>query len=402
MSLQSDNIVIRQLEKDELFDSFTLSEFAFQYELSPADKEERVSRQDPRQVWGAWVDGKLASKLTILDYATWVHGKPFAMGGIAGVATWPEYRRQGLVKKLLLQALETMRKNGQTISFLHPFSFAFYRRFGWETYIEYRKYTLETRLLTGVFEAGSGSVERVPLEPSVLGPVYEAFAVRYNGMLKRDDAYWRDRIFKFKKGTAALYRNRDGEPRGYVFYQVREKVSTIHELIWLDEEARGALWKFIADHDSMMDKVVVQAPADDRLPFLLPNPRFAQETVPYFMARIVDAEAFLALYPFVPAASGGTDSFALRLTDEHAAWNDGTFTLAIDPFGRAALRKSEDGAEPSAPGLACSIQTLAALLLGYQSAEFLHAAGRLQGPEAAVQALAARIPQRTTYLADFF
>lgn len=401
MTLEADRVIIRQLVKQELFDSFTLSEFAFQFELSPEDKEERLRQQDPKQVWGAWVDGKLASKLSILDFTTWLHGKPFAMGGIAGVATWPEYRRQGLVKQLLLKALETMKNNGQTISFLHPFSFPFYRRYGWETYTEYRKYIIGTPLLTGVFAGGSGGIERIPPEPSLLNPVYEAFAKQYNGMLKREEWYWRERIFKPKKGAAlAMYRDRSGEPRGYVHYQVRDKICTIHELVWLDEEARGALWKFIADHDSMMEKVEFKAPADDRLPYLLPNPRFVQETVPYFMARIVDVPAFLSQYPFAPSVLGGSDAFLLRVTDEHAAWNDGVFALRIDPLGRAELGRTE--ASSSAPQLACSIQTLAALLLGYQPAGFLHAAGRLQGSEAAVAALAGRIPRRATYLADFF
>jgi predicted acetyltransferase len=34
--------------------------------------------------------------------------KVFEMGGIGGIATWPEYRRNGMVAKLLLNALKIM------------------------------------------------------------------------------------------------------------------------------------------------------------------------------------------------------------------------------------------------------------------------------------------------------
>lgn len=60
------------------------------------------------------------------------------MGGIAGVATWPENRRGGLVSKLLSKALARMNEEGQVLSCLHPFSVPFYRKFGWELYTDYK------------------------------------------------------------------------------------------------------------------------------------------------------------------------------------------------------------------------------------------------------------------------
>ncbi|MFC0215205.1 enhanced intracellular survival protein Eis [Paenibacillus chartarius] len=390
---------LRQLTDEDMAESFALSQFAFQYELTPQEREERMRLADPSQYWGIWIDGRLASKLMIYDFHMWLGGRVLAMGGIAGVATWPEYRRQGLVGRLLKHALETMRRRGQSVSLLHPFDFAFYRRFGWETLCDFRKYKLETDKIKGVFSHAPGTVVRVEPVPEVLGPLYEAYAEQYSGMLQRDEKWWRERIFTSKKGTAAVYRNAGGEARGYVFYQVRERVCKVHELVWLDEEARSALWKFIADHDSMMDRVELQAPIDDKLPFLLPNPRFAQETVPYFMVRIVDVEAFLAQYPFT--ASGAEEAWTLRLRDEQAAWNDGLFRLRIGADGRAEARKQEHEQAATA-ALELSIQTLSTLLVGYQSVDFLQGIGRLAGPAEDVRRLAARLPQRTTYLADFF
>ncbi|MCI3987612.1 GNAT family N-acetyltransferase, partial [Bacillus vallismortis] len=50
------------------------------------------------------------------------------MGGISGVATWPEYRRKGTVPELIRKALLVMKKEKQTIIFLHPIMISFYSK----------------------------------------------------------------------------------------------------------------------------------------------------------------------------------------------------------------------------------------------------------------------------------
>ncbi len=80
----------------------------------------------------------------------------------------------------------------------------------------------------------------------------------------------------------------------------------------------------------MIDKLIVNAPSDDRLPFLLDNPRVKQELVPYFMARIVDAASFLEKYPF---ASGTESTLLLDVSDAHAEWNNRMFEVKIDESG---------------------------------------------------------------------
>jgi predicted acetyltransferase len=394
---------IRHLKQEELFESLTLSEFAFQHEISKEEKEERITGLKPEQVWGYFVDEKLAAKLMILNFHTWLNGKSVAMGGIAGVATWPEFRRKGMVEQLLKQALKEMKAAGQSVSFLHPFDFAFYRKFGWETYIDYSNYEISTGLLPRFEIADGAKIERIDKDWELLNGIYESYAKSFNGMLKREKEYWIHRYFRFKKGHVAIYRNAHGEVRGYLFYQVADNICTVHELVFLDEEARRGLWKFIADHDSMVDKVMLRAPSDDKLPFLLSNPRIKHEIVPYFMARIVDLENLIRQYPFANAGEGRP--VYLQVSDAQAEWNNGVFKLMIDGSGQAevvrlsgSLEKLDEMIQP----LACDIQTASSLFMGYQKASFLHQIGRLKGDEAEVERLEKLIPERTTYLSDFF
>ena len=44
-----------------------------------------------------------------------IFGKVFAMGGLTGVGTYPEYSNMGLMHKLLEQALKNMQERGRTI-----------------------------------------------------------------------------------------------------------------------------------------------------------------------------------------------------------------------------------------------------------------------------------------------
>ncbi|NOU63353.1 GNAT family N-acetyltransferase [Paenibacillus sp. LMG 31461] len=405
---------IRLLKKDDFQDSLALSEFAFQYKVLPEERDEKLAAMASQQAIGYFVEDQLAAKLTILELETWVNGKTFEMGGIASVATWPEYRRQGMVGQLLSRALQSMKESGQTLSFLAPFAFAFYRKYGWEAYIEYMRYEIATHQLPKPEVAAGSTLRRIEADSAVLNPIYEAYAKRFNGMLVRTGDWWRKSVFNRKKGIVTLYLNPAGEPEGYIIYQVKEKVLTVHELIALTEDANRGLWRLISNHDSMIERVVCQAPFGDPLPFVLADPRIKQEVVPYFMARIVDAEAFLKAYPFNAVVEGASEDkpFYLQLRDGHAEWNNGIFRIQPghgeeNDVVKLSEERSFDGdvgAEKVAGQhvISCDIQTLSALLMGYKRASLLHRIGRLHGDAGEISRLERFIPERTTYLTDFF
>ncbi|TBL67925.1 GNAT family N-acetyltransferase [Paenibacillus thalictri] len=391
--------IIRNLTPEDLEESIMMGSFAFQYDVSESDIEDRKAKMMlnlPHQ-WGCFLDGRLAAKMAVFDLETWIAGKRFAMGGVAGVATWPEYRRGGMVARMLFRVLEKMKRNGQTISYLHPFEYPFYRKYGWEMLTEYKRYELDASQLPSL-PAQEGSVVR-PKEPvSVIAGIYEKYASRYSGTLARSGEWWQDRVYNKGKVTTAVYVNPQGDASGYIIYKVKDRIMSIQELVWLDEQAWRGLWKFIANHDSMMDKVKLQAPMDDRLPARLGNPRCKQETVPYFMARIVDVPAFLNEYPF--AALSGQEGLTLRIEDSFLPWNNGVFRLDIAGDGTVrAGQAEEDGQDADA---VCDIQTLTTMLIGYQRPAFLQMTGKLQTDGRTIELLEWLIPQQTTYLMDYF
>jgi predicted acetyltransferase len=220
-------------------------------------------------------------------------------------------------------------------------------------------------------------------------------------MLSRNPQWWEERIYRRKKGQIAVYYAEAGEPQGYLIYDVKESKMTVHELVCLNETARQSLWTFIANHDSMAKEVTTIAPLDDDLISILDNPRIKHEIIPYFMARIVDIEAFTANYPF--ASTETAHELCLRVADRDAEWNNGIFRLQVNPQGVGTLTRISDQTDDVRQDtLTCSIQTLTSMLMGYQRPQRLHQLGRIVGNIDTVHIIERIVPAAQTFLYDFF
>lgn len=389
---------IRTLNDHEIDDALELSAYAFQYELTDEMRRRKRNLTNPDEVWGYFVDGTLAAKLQIMPLSIYIHGQVFDMGGIAKVATWPEYRRHGMVGKLMSRSLTVMKKKGMTLSLLHPFSFSFYRKYGWETYIDHKQYILSTEQLPPKTE-DVGIMKRItdPMSQWLeLQQIYDPYARAYNGMLARDEKWWTTELLPRKSGVAAVHYTKAGEPDGYLLYDVKNRIMDIKEMVYLDESARKALWSFIANHDSMIEKVKVTAPVNDPFAFTLPDPQIEQSIAPYFMARIVDVRNFLLQYPF--CAPKRPVKLEFFLNDQHAEWNHGKYTLTIDQSGQTSIEVVKEGRTDTS----CDIQTLTALLMGYQTPEMLKQIGKWNLSSEQLLQWKQVLPTNTPYLLDFF
>jgi predicted acetyltransferase len=104
---------MRRLTEENLGQSLELSQYAFQFRIPGEKIEQRKNLLRWQEIWGEFDGEQLVSKLHILPMEVYVGGRVFSMGGLAGVATWPEQRRRGSVTRLLKHALQSMK--AQTI-----------------------------------------------------------------------------------------------------------------------------------------------------------------------------------------------------------------------------------------------------------------------------------------------
>lgn len=389
---------IKRLTEADYEDIFTLSEFAFQYKLSATELEEKKAEADRHIIWG-WMDQEnIAAKLHMIPLSIYINGKEFAMGGISSVATWPEYRRQGMVKHLLHHALTYMKKHGQAVSFLHPFSFGFYRKYGWEHTFSEKKYTIPLTLLKKNWEA-DGYVRRVQNDLVPLQKIYKAFAKQYTGPLVRDEKWWRQRILNKPNNIVVSYSGSD-EAEGYLLYEVKNSKMTVKELAYRSLNGLKLLLQFIGHHDSMAEKVTLTVPANDQLALLLDEPTFDQEIIPYFMARIVDVYSFLQLFSFTQSLER---PLYLHVEDNFLLCNSGIYQLTQNKgktdvmfLGSNNKFKHQDNV------VKLTIQSLTSIFLGYQRPRDLYTINHIQGSEVAVQQLEELIPHQQPFFPDFF
>src|SRR5699024_5796153 len=339
-------------------------------------------------------NNQLVAKLHLLPLSCYINREPFEMGGVSSVATWPEYRRQGAVKELLHHALHHMRQHGQTLSFLHPFSFAFYRKYGWEYTFSEKAYTIPITVLKRHWKA-SGYVRRIEDDIAALHKVYTEYAKKFNGTLVRDEKWWKQRVLRESWHKAAAYDD-EGKAEGYILYNVKEEKVNVHEFAFATLNAQKLLLQFIANHDSMAETVEITVPENDDLPLLVDEPRFEQKISPYFMARIVDVFAFLKAYPF---KKGTSRPVTLHVTDAFLPENDRDYQLSQTGTGtNVTCVQSDIGGE----GIQCSVQQLTSALMGYKRPVELYAADLIQGKPEQIERLENFIPDRQTFFPDFY
>jgi predicted acetyltransferase len=132
---------------------------------------------------GAWVGGLLVSTVHICRRPVFWDGGVLLCGGIANVATLPEFRRQGLSRRLLEQALEKMQREAFDFSLLGTGVPAHYEALDWEQ-IRAPRFTIQPSAAL----VPSGLPWRVVAEWATLAALY-ASAPR-PAQFERPVTYW--------------------------------------------------------------------------------------------------------------------------------------------------------------------------------------------------------------------
>jgi predicted acetyltransferase len=343
-----------------------------------------------------WFDGdNLISQVAVYPMKVRIFNKTYDMGGLTGVGTYPEYANQGLMHKLLYQALKNMKERNQTISYLYPYSIPYYRRKGWEIISDKIIFEINDYQLPKNKHV-PGEVQRVDVKSEQVKKAYERFALKTHGALLRDDLAWNEYwLWDTDDLTAAVYYNEQYEADGYVIYWIKDEIFHIKDMIFVNEEARSGLWNFISAHFSMITKVIGNTYTDEPLAFLLEDADIKEIISPYFMARIVDLENFIAQYPFKPDTIDREWTFTIA--DPILSCNQGSFILRISNDGKGEITRTSNKTNDR-----IDINTMTTMLLGYKRPDYLHKIGRLSCSSETLDMLEDAIEQQTAYFSDYF
>lgn len=280
---------------------------------------------------------KITSMVLDVHFDVKLDEKIVPMSGIAYVASYPEYRGNGAIRQLMTEILQDNYKNGTIISYLSPFSYKFYRKFGYSYLFDHKYYEMKSEIFPKGRNSDDGKMLRQNFEDALsnLTEVHEK--ADNNGSVVRTKAIW-EYYFQYKSKPYFATFVKSDQPQGYVIYEFDGMNFVIRELIALNEEAKQALYDYVSSHLSGFETVKWRATSDERLEFDVNEPsNLTIVQKPDMMARIVNLPKFLELYDVT--------NLNVAVTDEIIPENNVTIgktakkSLTINDFTALMLRE---------------------------------------------------------------
>jgi predicted acetyltransferase len=391
------------MQSEHYKEMFDLASYAFNKEKSASREKKFNQLCSISNSYGAFKDTTLTSQLVVRPMEVYVHGQSFKMGGIGYVSSYPENRGGGDIAQLMTLSLEKMNEQGQTLSYLAPFSYPFYRRYGYEQCFDELQYTIDVSELPRM-QKTSGTIRRVEWEDakSILKEVYGKRYQKSVGPLKRSEWDWDFLMLSREESSIALYYDEKGQVKGYLIYSFKGQAAgtfALQEMVYLSKSAFNELWNFVSSHKASFHTFLYKTGVHEKIAYLFGNPRIKQELNPYMMARIVNIKEFLLAYPFKEQAS---QTFYLEVKDEQADWNAGVWKVELFLTNRKATRLIESQEIPLESLVSGTIQSWTQIFMNYRTIEELAFFDLIQGEQQVLKDLSRRIPEGIPVLYDYF
>ncbi|MCL2813549.1 MAG: GNAT family N-acetyltransferase [Oscillospiraceae bacterium] len=303
---------------------------AFSFEVNEKEMREKIEKGEYKndEVYAALDgDGRALAAMEALPYTMWYDGQKVPMYGIGGVASMPETRRQGHVRKIFEKIFEDIYEKGVVFSHLFPFSHDYYRKFGYEHCGAATKYTLPVeparRFLT---EGETREFVKGGPEQNSLIAVYESYAARHNVMLSRSPQRWDEVLNISPYGVDKLYYWSDagGDIRSWAKFRRNGRVVEISEIAWEDRAGMLGILRFMGMFEGAAEKFSFRASPEFIAELYWNNLYDIQiENQWIGMNRVLNAKRALELLK-KPEKEG---SFTIKINDGFAKWNNNTYRV---------------------------------------------------------------------------
>jgi predicted acetyltransferase len=360
------------------------------------DGEDNLPATTNRPEWTlcAFDGPSMVASYGAIPFTMRANGQSMALAGVTVVGTLPEYRRQGIVRRIVEQSFRQMRERGQSVAALWASQAGIYQRYGYSLGSALRRYqidTVDTALLVQA-DADLKVRRHTPVEVfDTMRDVYRSFIADRTLYLHRAAPLWQAGVLQESKDAGpihiAICRNKADQALGYVVYTLRSnKVNhaarsqeiEVRDLVWNSIDAYRSLWAFLASHDLVGRISWTSAPADDPAEEMFAEPRMlhAQDTEGVFF-RVVDVEQALA-----DRGYDSDDDLVLKITaDRETPWNEGSYRLTVSD-GTAQVTRTEQPAD-----LELSIKSLSSAFIGFRRVRQLANWGLVSGTDQAIARL---------------
>lgn len=281
-------------------------------------------------------DGKIVSSLQLNQYELNLNNKLYNTSYVVGVSTLPQVRGKGYMKNIMEFTLKNLYDKNQLVSILMPIDYRLYRRYGYEHCYDQIEYELEIESLKSF--KSYGDMKKATLDDiDNLIDIYNLFLNDTNGNIKRDKEYYINLFKEINSEDGYIYIH---ENEGYIIYFINEDKMFIRELFYKNIDSLKSMLKFVYNHNTQCKSVTITSPINDKIRFVLDNPRNTTIKIkPFMMGRVINLEKYLNN---LDIQSNLNDTIFVYVKDEFIEENNGVFKLEISNNKLSAQKGNYD------------------------------------------------------------
>lgn len=357
-------MIVRKASKEEYRRINELFAICFEtpYSNCPIDPE-----HDTDDHWAAYTDdGEMMSNFCVPFFDVQFDGNCCKMAGIGGVATLPQYRRQGGIRACFEAALTDMYEKGIHFSYLFPFSTAYYRKFGYECCVQKYQWVVDLQLLNPLKTGGSFRLaEKASPMTDAIRAVDEVWEAKYNMMVlhKAEDYDWTEGFDPAaKQEFTYVFFDREGCPKAYCTFKALSESDgrnlVCSRFCFTDKDGFHGLLELFKCLSADHRYAKFPTPAQPGLQYLMPEWSLGAARwnlqASCGMVRVINVKSVLEKAKYL-----GTGSAVIAVTDPQIPQNNGSFAVTFRD-GRAVSVEKTD----ASPDVILTIPTFSALIAG--------------------------------------
>lgn len=317
-------------------------------------------------------------------------GSSRGCAGVTTVGVASDWRRRGLLNRMMRAMLDQARDRGEPFAALYASEATIYGRFGFAIAAPHVEIVVDTVRCRIERPVGTDDVALVDVPTAVASfpSIYDAARRQRGGMMSWSQRWWRTVLEDDDPDTRDGYSPRFlalVPDRGFATYRWKEHFEhmtpmgdvEITELVATDPEAESALWEFVFGIDLTVKVRSFMRPPDDALLYLVDNRALVHDRgSEHLYLRLVDLPAALTSRAY---SADGDVTFSV--TDATCPWNAGSWRLVASD-GTATCEKVDGHGE-----VALDVAELASITLGGVKLDHLVRARRaeVRRPEAVLR-----------------
>lgn len=235
-------------------------------------------------------NNKIISSLQLNNYKININNKTYDTSYVVGVSTFPEGRGRGFMKDIMSFSLNELYNKKHLVSILMPIDFRIYERFGYTNCYDILEYEIDINDIDN-FRVSGSFYEANEENINELIEIQNDFLKNNNGNIVRDKDYYKNFLEEVKSENGYIYIN-DGE--GYLTYFINNNEMFVREIYYKNINSLKSMLGFIYNHNTQINKVKITTPINDKIRFILKNPKHIKINLKQFMmGRVINVFEFL-------------------------------------------------------------------------------------------------------------